>query len=296
MKTKIILLVTGLLLLTGFFGTSKQALSERNVAIYEKTLSLEDTIDTGFSGYVFSAVPVRFFAGDADYVRKGDTFVKQKPLFQVLAATALLHEGNYTLIVPTVEMMEGVFSLLSPPDTQYTDTLHAAVLWHEGFHAYQLENYENQVTALPGCGAEDSAFQPADANEAARALFMDGLKALHQAVNEEDPQKIRTYVKTFVQLAEERDALLPEETQAAERFKETVEGTAYFVEMRATEAMGEDISAYTDLPAFYTNGPGKYYNSGRMMWMILNKLDPVRMESYDFSLPLRTIMEEIAKE
>jgi hypothetical protein len=65
MKTKIILLVTGLLLLTGFFGTSKQALSERNVAIYEKALSLEDTIDTGFSGYVFSAVPVRFFAGDA---------------------------------------------------------------------------------------------------------------------------------------------------------------------------------------------------------------------------------------
>ena len=49
MKTKFILLVTGLLLLTGFFGTSKQALSERNVAIYEKALSLEDTIDTGFS-------------------------------------------------------------------------------------------------------------------------------------------------------------------------------------------------------------------------------------------------------
>lgn len=297
MRTKWWIPLAGILLLAGVILTRDKSLSDRNTAVYDAALALEGQTDTGFDTFRFSSVPVRFFDGEIDYVRRGTEFVREKPVLPMIAATVVEHEGEWTLLVPTIELTEGMLNLLMPQEeAAYSDTWHAAVLWHEGFHAWQMEHFGSSVHALPGFLAEDAVLAEADAQESAGALYQQATQLLAKAVQSADDEEMRHITTQYLQLTAKRDRLLPEEVRQAEKSKETVEGTAYYVEMKAVQAQGENIGRYMELPEISVKGSAKYYQSGMLIWKILRRLDPEAVKNYDFTVYTRDLLADALKE
>lgn len=170
MKTwKIIYAAMGIILAAGSIATAKYGLSEVNRSIYQDALSLDEKMqEFGFEDFSLKTRKVRFYDGDCDYVVQTDaegsmTIKKEKAILDVFAGTTVEADGQWQVLIPAYEQFSGLFDALGAlgsyeqgmqegsfafSESDYSESSHAASIWHEAFHAWQAENWTEDVEKL----------------------------------------------------------------------------------------------------------------------------------------------------
>ena len=291
MKKVIIFVLIGIMLVTGVIATGTYGLSEEDIEIYERAVSIED--DFGFDGFAITDYPVSFYDGDNDYVvvwENGEYSInKRNPVMDFIVATAYPVDEHYEVLTPTIEKMSSLVGLLSAGDGSYGADEHVATLWHEAFHCYQLTNYLENIENIPLVAVEESLIaENADTNEQAVRLFEQKSELLKKAVKTDDIDKIREYIVEYKKLDEERKTLLSDDVNSVEEYYTRIEGTACYIEACVYKSLLPDSfeDNYIEAISEYGGGSGKYYKTGMAMCMILDTVDPEWKNGYDFSEPL----------
>lgn len=291
MKKVIIFVLVGIMLATGVIATGTYGLSEEDIEIYERAVSIED--DFGFDGFAITDYPVSFYDGDNDYVvvwENGEYSInKRNPVMDFIVATAYPVDEHYEVLTPTIEKMSSLLGLLSMGNGSYGADEHVTTLWHEAFHCYQLTNYLENIESIPRVAVDESLIaENADTNEQAVRLFEQKSELLKKAVKTDDIDKIREYIVEYKKLDEERTTLLSDEVNSVEEYYTRIEGTACYIEACVYKSLLPDSfeDNYIEAISEYGGGSGKYYKTGMAMCMILDTVNPEWKNGYDFSEPL----------
>ena len=291
MKKVIIFVLVGIMLVTGVIATGTYGLSEEDIEIYERAVSIED--DFGFDGFTITDYPVSFYDGDNDYVvvwENGEYSInKRNPVMDFIVATAYPVDEHYEVLTPTIEKMSSLLGLLSMGNGSYGADEHVTTLWHEAFHCYQLTNYLESIESIPLVAVDESLIaENADTNEQAVRLFEQKSELLKKAVKTDDIDKIREYIVEYKKLDEERKTLLSDEVNSVEEYYTRIEGTACYIEACVYKSLLPDSfeDNYIEAISEYGGGSGKYYKTGMAMCMILDTVNPEWKNGYDFSEPL----------
>ncbi len=293
MKKVIIVIFIGVALVIGVIATGTYGLTDENIEIYEKAVSLESEDNFGFDGFNLTDYPVAFYDGDNDYVVERENGVyyitKRSAVINSIAATAYPVDEHYEVLTPTIEKMSSFFGLMGGVNAGYGEDEHIATLWHEAFHCWQLTNYLHNIENICPVAVDESIIaQNADTNEQAVDLFEQQAQLLENAVKTDDIDKIREYIVEYKKLEEARRALLSDEVNAIEDYYTRVEGSAYYIEACVNKTLLPDSfeTNYIDTISEYCGGSIKYYNTGMAMCMILDSIDSEWKNGYDFSEPL----------
>ena len=291
MKKVIIFVLVGIMLVTGVIATGTYGLSEEDIEICERAVSIED--DFGFDGFTITDYPVSFYDGDNDYVvvwENGEYSInKRNPVMDFIVATAYPVDEHYEVLTPTIEKMSSLLGLLSMGNGSYGADEHVTTLWHEAFHCYQLTNYLESIESIPLVAVDESLIaENADTNEQAVRLFEQKSELLKKAVKTDDIDKIREYIVEYKKLDEERKTLLSDEVNSVEEYYTRIEGTACYIEACVYKSLLPDSfeNNYIETISEYGGGSGKYYKTGMAMCMILDTVSPEWKNGYNFSEPL----------
>jgi len=304
--------VLGAVLLVGTILTGKHGLSEENQKIYEDAAALQGEVDEiGFEKFYMRDYKVRFFDGNVDYVISGDNVEKEDALFTTFVGTTYEVNGEYQVILPTVENFAQMFQFLGTAESlaegvmnfteeEYGAEEHIATLWHEAMHAYQMTYYKTEILALLEDNVlqeniEDVIISSVDGNQDVVELYKKQTEILNKAYGAESLAEKKAYIEDYLKLQKERRKLLSEEACAVEDYFETAEGTARYIESRVygfqegNEAFEKQYTGQTE----YQKGSGKYYTAGMLKCYLLDELNPDWKTGYDFSVSLTELLEAL---
>lgn len=303
MKTwKVIYAAMGFFLAAGSIVTASYGLSEVNRNIYQDALALDEKMqELGFEGFTLKTTKVRFYDGSNDYVVQVDaeghiTIKKERPQLDVFAGTTVEADGQWQVLLPTYEQFSRLFDTLEAlgsyeqgvqegsfafSKSDYGESSHAATIWHEAFHAWQSENWPEDVAALmekAEVGNEDSReeiiVKEVDSDKELVELFKEEMQLLMKAYRAEGPAEKRALIADVLEIAEKRKERLSQAAEEMEYFLENYEGSARYIESIAyRELEGESAWETVYLTEFrYENGSGKYYDMGMMKCLLLDQL------------------------
>jgi hypothetical protein len=311
-KLKIGFVLIGFVILGLYIITGNYGLNNRNIAIYNSALNLQQKVDTiGFQNFQLKNYPVAFFDGKSDYVFYNGDMTKRKPVFPVFVGTTYKVDEHYEVFVPTVEKMNGLLSVINGISTvknksdelyeyEYAEEEHITTIWHEVFHAYQMTNYETTIlslvednTLLNKKTMEEVIVSEVDQNYEIREYYEQELILLNKAVMAEDIDEVKSIVLEYNELDKKRKALLNKEVQEIESYYELVEGTAYYVETLVYQLQYTKEAAYdyyVDNIKEYMNGSMKYYRIGMAKCLLLDRLDKEWKSELNFSCSLDELL------
>lgn len=307
-------MIVGVSFVISGFVTNETGLKEENINVLERVSEeYQELGDMGFEGYCPLDYKVAFSNGEKDVVvncaSKNSGYdgrlsykTSQRPaVYEGLAASIYQNGDEYEVVVPE-------YDTWSTLETLNNQTL-SAVIWHEGFHAYQntkhklLENLSYEV--LP----ETELSQKIDADAQLKTLFTKELEILsgvtgytEETLDKKDTEitentsDIRKIALEYLDVRKTRDELLDDKMKASESFYDMMEGTAYYVESKvACYENGEESyrKNYLDNASEYAEGGAKYYRRGMLECMLLDKLDPEWKASYGFDRALSDVIEEL---
>lgn len=299
---KIMYAATGIILAAGSIATAKHGLSEVNRSIYQDALALDEKMqEFGFENFSLKTMKVRFYDGDCDYVAQTEaddhiTIKKEKAALDVFAGTTVEADGQWQVLIPTYEQFSGLFDALGAlgsyeqgmqegsfafSESDYSESSHAASIWHEAFHAWQAENWTEDVEGLMEKAGvddentrEDIIVNEVDSDKELAELFTEEMQLLMNAFQTEQMEEKKELVKKALETAEKREEKLTPAAKAMEYFLENYEGSARYLESMAYRELEGD-SAWQEiyLSEFrYENGSGKYYDMGMMKCALLDQL------------------------
>lgn len=134
-------------LFAAWFLTGRTGISEEDKGIYEQAMSIQEQVDDiGFRDFRLADYPVAMYDGSRDYVFYEGEIKKRAPVMETFVGTAYPVEDHFEVIIPTEAQFDKLLSLAGGVEgmisgSGYSAVAHAATLWHEAFHAYQLTNY-----------------------------------------------------------------------------------------------------------------------------------------------------------
>lgn len=155
-------------------------------------------------------------------------------------------------------------------------------LAHEAFHFYGQENW---------------SMDPGPLGQPDFALLAEELVLFNEIRAETRPSHLRDLAHGLLAIEKRRPAADPEYV-AAERWKATVEGTATYVRIKASEAVGYDFgpmyfdntahAPFSEIVPFYQSGQldegflaGRMpYETGAQLALLLDALDPAKNWQY----------------
>lgn len=319
MMKKIIYLAVGVVLCIATIATGTYGLSDRNIEIYKQALSMEQEMEEHtFAGYHLSQFPIAFYDGEHDYVVTGNAedyqIEKRKPLMDVFVGTVYQEGDHYEVLMPAIEKFSEMFELLSTTqkasglmtentafnENEYGDKEHIATMYHEGFHAFQMTNFEDSIIEClqgrdfaEGGLSEQLVVDYIDNNTEIVKIYEEKLALLKKMVVSDSIEEIKRDLLQYKEKEIKRKALLPEDVLILEEYYERVEGSAYYVESAAYRMVHteEEYNAYyIDAIDKFTEGGHKYYNIGMAKCRILDKLSPEWKDNYDFSVSLTDLL------
>lgn len=300
---KIIYAVTGVVLLGSVLVTGSYGLSETDREIYSTALRIQDKMqENGFLGFSLEDKKVRFFNGTVDYVVSGENVRKEEAAFDTFVGTTSKIDGEYQVILPTYENFSEMLSLLDTAqamaeggtqfsEAEYNTNAHAATIWHEAFHAWQLTNWEEEIaieSEEAGLNETDDmqeiVVNNIDSKEAFVLSFSGEMELLAQAYHTENREEKKALTAEALEISKKRGQDLSEKEAYVEHYFEMMEGTARYVEAEAYRLLeGDTAWSNTYLGEFvYSNGSGKYYEMGMYKCLLLDQLMPDWKE--DFSV------------
>ena len=294
----------GAALLFCSFYTVPKAFSKEDKACLEQAYEMEQyTKELGFPGFTVKDYPIAFCDGQKDYVTTWENgemkMQERKAVLDSFAATAYKVEDHFEVIVPAKKLMSGLVSLMGQ---SWDEDAQARAIWHEGFHCYQMTNYEDSAKALLGeygfgeDFGEKTGVEQYEAHPEAVALFEEQSKLLYDAIFAEDESVVLKNMKKYKELDEERMALFDPESgmQELENYYTVIEGTAQYVEAFFGKKQDETVytTNYLNMLCDYVAGNGKYYKRGMAQALLLDKLDADWKSDYDFSVPMIELIYE----
>ena len=306
MKKKIgsaLYLLLGLVLLFFTIWTASIGLDPEDRKIYERAMALDArTGGFGFPNFSVHNYTVRISNGRMDEVVRNDEWHREKAAVDTLVATALKIGDEYEVILPTYRDFSTFFDFLNGLATAagggeyftvdgYSEEFHIATLFHESFHAWQFstmtaegqEKMEHLMAA--GEDAEEIVTEEIDSVPKHRQSLQNELKYLYMADRAKDRGDLVAALAKALDEESARRERLSEAAVSAERFYETVEGTARYVESKTYLALTDVENyrrAYLNGDA-YSEGAEKYYRIGMMKALLLDRLAPGWQK--DFALP-----------
>ncbi len=302
MKKRLLYLTFGLLLTAAVLLSSTSGFSRTDRQHYETAIAMDSE---SFPGYHLKDYTVRYFDGDVDYVLKDGVLSKEKPVFRSLVATIEEVNGELQVVVPTAERMKDTLSLLGMGQEGLEtsidhDALQVATLWHEGFHCYQLSHFEGAINreSLPE-DLETFIAQEIDAKEELISAFLEAENMLERAINAKELHQAKEFAAEFLSIYHKRRENLTEEARQMESLYEMMEGSAQYIESKIYRAQaGEEayVEYYMPRESEYLYGISKYYQLGRKICLVLDKLEPDWSTDFDFSMSLSEVLEESIKE
>ena len=298
-----IYLFIGLVLLFFTIRTSSFGLDPVDRKIYERAIALDARMDGfGFTNFSVQNYTVRISNGRTDKVVRDGEWHREKAAIDTLVATALKIGDEYEVILPTYRDFSTFFDLLNGLAAAakggehfsvdgYSEEFHIATLFHESFHARQFSTMtaegQKKMEHLMAAGenAEQFVTEEIDSNPKHRQSLQNELKYLYTADRAKNRAELVTALEKALDEESTRRERLSDAAVSAERFYETVEGTARYVESKAYLALTDEERyhrAYLNGDS-YSGGSEKYYRIGMMKALLLDRLAPGWQK--EFSLP-----------
>ncbi len=317
-------MIAGAGLILSGFATQEKGLKENNRQVLEK---VEDDItelgDMGFKGYCPLDYKIAFSNGEKDMLvdctggdgvfdaagKNGGEKVtydisERSAAFEGLVGSVYQDGDEFQVVVPDYDIWLSLETM--------NDQALSAVIWHEGFHAYQNTHHhiaENVSSEILG---ETELAERVDGDAKLKQLFTKELEVLGKVTakseeteneeiveNAENTSDAREIALEYISVKNERDALLDEAVKASEDFYDMMEGTAFYVESHAVRYENGDAAYqknYLDVASRYVDGGAKYYRRGMLECMLLDELDPEWKTSYEFDRPLDEVIAELVAE
>jgi len=324
MKTwKMIYAAIGVLFAAGSLATAQYGLSKINKDIYRDALALDERVqEFGFGDFSLKPIKVRFYNGNCDYVVQTDEenhmiIKREKAQLDVFAGTALEVDGQWQVLLPVYEQFSGLFDALGTlesyqqgmqegsfafSESGYDESSHTATIWHEAFHAWQAENWSEDMEALMERaeydgenGREDVIVNEVDSDKELAALFTEEMQLLMKAYRTDDMGEKKELVATALDIEKRRKEKLTPAADAMEYYLENYEGSARYVEsMVYRELKGDTAWQETYLSEFrYANGSGKYYDMGMMKCVLLDQLQAGWQKEFSGETGLDELLENV---
>lgn len=319
---KLLYALTGLVLAAATVVTGHYGLKGENRELYEEALGLQQGMEAlGFPDFRLADLKVRFFDGNSDYVvtadqsgRKIRQIEKEKPVFTTFVGTTYEVDGEYQVILPTLDNFSSFFGMMGTAQSLSEGSLsfeqdsygaweHEATLWHEAFHTWQMTHYYDNIIGLTkgeefAEGMEKVITESVDSQENVVKYLEEGTALLRQAYAATDRQDKLSLIGRYLETEEKRRQLLGTQACVAEDYYETMEGTARYVESAAYGLLygQEEMERhYITRPAErgYEKGSGKYYTTGMLKCYLMDQLDEEWNQGYEFDRSLRALFASI---
>ena len=269
---------------------------ETEKELYRQALSLQPHADSlGFEGFRLADHPIAVFTGGQDYVLQGDRVISREPVLDGFYGTVYEVNGRYEAFVPAWDELQ---KMISGTGAELTGSTYVAMLWHEGFHAWQLTHYNSINEIYKGLMSGEITFdlEGLDENASYRQLFLSEQRSLAKAIEAETLPEVLNLLYEWAELAEQYDGLMTETHRLAVDFFEMLEGSAYTVESQIYARLeGEQASKerYLHVNADYNSGNFKYYKSGMMKLLLIERLNPNWQDGFSAEATLNTMLMEL---
>lgn len=292
--------IIGILIITGLVYLNASGISDINKELYENAMVLEGTMESQvWKGFKISDYPLAIRKGDTEYVFYNGDIKKRAPILDVYACTALKVEEEMNIFILSFEDMDSIMNPTGISSDFSNKNHYIATIFHEGFHAFQWDNFENifdesffnyeeGTNLLEEANIElydqiNHVLNKIDNDEYIKSLYENELRILYNGIKETDKSKKEEIVKSYVNEREKRNKALSKKLSVqefevlilAENYYELVEGTAHYVELKAIEVLKDKVR-YNELIAslnrYHINNV-KYYKSGMAISLLLDELD-----------------------
>lgn len=292
------ILILALCLFFGFRG-----LDQKEKELYQRAYELSGEVEESiWNGYSFKKYPVAVRKGEREYVLQGSDEYQRRAVLPIIAATAYKVEGELNVFIPSKadleslgEIVEGLakgedalfISGFSLNRQSLSDNKYIAVLYHEGFHAFQMDNYSRDLfKSMPDDEEETRLLKIVSSIEMdnyLKGLYDKEREIMFSIINAKDESTIKEEIKKFVDVRRERVQALTNKYGKSdidsllklEDYYEKVEGTARYTEIKVAEILEDDslYQEYLNSLQESASGKEKYYRSGMGICLILDKLD-----------------------
>ena len=317
---KIMYAASGIIFAADSIFTGEYGLSNVNREIYRTAISLDkDMQKLDFPGFSLADYKVRFYNGNCDYVVEAgqEKAKKEDAVLDTFVGTSMEVDEEYQVLLPAYEKFSGMFDMLNAIGTvsqgagdgtlsftedTYSENAHAAVIWHEAFHVWQMEKWEKEIDELMEPvyaqrhdeteDIENIIVKEADEKPEAVNLFREEIGLLEKAYHAPDNEK-KEWIKKVLEISEKRKKLLSDSVSAMEFYFENTEGSAMYVEGQAYRFLeGEKAWEEHYMGEFeYENGRGKYYHLGMLKCVLLDEMMEGWQKKFDINCGLDELLQ-----
>lgn len=302
---KIVYAGVGVLLAGAVLLTSQRGLNKRDYEAYNTGLQLQTCVDDlGFENFNLEDYPVAFYDGNKEYVLyKGETTTR-KPVLGNLVGTTWKVNGRYEVLVPTEKDMARIMNVAAGIESTarpYGVEEHTATIWHEAFHAWQMTHYEDNFKeilnpdALAGQDTDELFWQIIDETPALTLQMEQEIELLFEAYKAKEAETCKEFLSQYFAQREKRLAALPAHIKMLEDFYELSEGGASYVEAKVyMEQLGQEMynEKYIVPAGSFVVGAAKYYRTGLLKYLLMDKLDSDWKTGFDSSNSMDFLLKQ----
>lgn len=272
MKTKIIYFLIGALLLGGIFQTKIETIDNETLALIERSIDI-DSENQLWPGYSLNDYPLDVNYGKVEYKYIDGNISEQNPSVGVLALSAYPEESGPVIKVLPMSMVRTYVDPIGTSSKEEREEIYISILFHEGFHCFQMDNgldIDLEFEDVSNSEEFVNILNKLDNDEKYQKLWIkEGEDLVDYLQNDNKDQWVNSYNERIRYLKE----FLRDDYHfymENENFYELIEGTARYVEDKILEEIrGKFIE--TDFDGTYYKGTGKFYTTGRLKCLILDK-------------------------
>ena len=310
---KVLYGVLGIVLAVMVVITKPQKLNKTDMQIYKGAVELNDQVQQlGLPNFDLTQMKVRCYDGSKDYVLSVEngkvSCEKENSKLNLFAATICEEEGEYQILIPTLEQFQELFQagkLLDNNENEsfamggedYGKNEQIATIWHEATHVWEFSHFGEKIQERYGlCDDAQTIIETLDRNTELKHIYHEELDLLSNAAKCENIDEIKKYMIQYRKLEELKSNLLEEDSCRIEQYYIVVEGFANYVEGEVYKIiLGDDAyeKRYSKLNDGAMVGTHKYYELGRLQCLILDKVLQNWKEDYDFSKSMSELLSEI---
>ncbi|MCX7922581.1 MAG: hypothetical protein N3B21_11330 [Clostridia bacterium] len=316
----------GLLIISLCLYFGSRGLPEKNRELYNRAYSISNAVESRiWSGFHFNQYPVAVRKRSTEYVLQGRKETKREAVLPVTAATAYKMKDGMNILIPCKEDMDSLGQmaegLSGSGDELFTaqfaldkeampDNRYIAILYHEGLHALQLDNYFERMTNILPKHKDDIDFNgmlgEIDGQTGIMDLYKKETKTLYGIIKSKDKAEFKTGIKEYLAIRSEREKAVKSRLGAKkaedfiryENFYELMEGTARYMEIRIAEILKDEKLYDEYLDSLQESGTGreKYYRSGMGICLVLDKLSSEwKDDIFSRAVPLSEVLNKLAE-
>lgn len=295
MKSKLIYVLIGAMLLLGFIRTSAKGIDDNTLELIVESQSLDT--NKIWKGYDIEKYPIDVNYGNKEYRYFKGEITKKEPDIRVLALSAIDSEnGPLVKVLPENQVRKitdsGDLSLIE------RNKIYKSVIVHEAFHCYQMENGATGATIDKGKVNSDDLEEfekykelmaRIDNDETYNKYWINEMKDLEKYYK--TGEKNNWIKSRDIRINYEKE-FFGDDFEIYRKWvnnRELIEGTARYVEQMSLAMMDNKQPSFSFSERFI-KGDGKFYESGCLKSMILDNEKEWKDIRFDDSISLDELL------